>query len=376
MKYIPLLVLFGLSFLFCYSTSPINPETNFSQATNLWTKQAEYTTTTSRDPLNTTSLSKNIKASECAVTTNVVILSSLTCLISISVLSMIWNYFSNINITKECVLLFVYQDGVAIAMFADLVWLASIISVHTSVGGNHVSLFQAKTLSFFIACLKLELLLICNTISVIKIYTLKTNVIDPSLPWGGNEQDVLRIIRYASLLITMLFVFGMYAAGLHSKLYYTLIGEDISLQDLHNGPTIFVGIQITLFILPILAAAASLWYGRHGGMPIRYGGKSNQFPTILIAFMTLVAIGIIITIGSNYFREGCSLLIGQFVIIIGLVVMPCLVIIASTPLRTHTKKLVVTAAKSARILLTEAVSAFVTHMNFNRRFRQIHPLIE
>ena len=376
LKYLPMVILLGLSLPFSYSTSPIHLETNISQATISAMKQSEYDTTTSGEPLNTRSLSRSNQAPDCEVTTNVVFLSSVTCLISISLLSMIWNYFNNINITKECLLLYVYQDGVAVTMIADVVWLACIISVHTSESGNHVTVFQAKTLSFFIAFLKLEVLLICNTISVIKIYTLKTNVIDPSLPWGENEQDTLRIIRFAGLLITILFVFGMYAAGLHSKLHYTLIGEDTSLQSLDNGPTIFVGIQITLFILPILAACASLWYRKRGEILNRYEVGNNQFPIILISFMTLLAVGIIITIGSNSFQEGCSLLIGQFVIMIGLVVMPFLVIIASTPLRSHCKKVVTNVTKSTRTLVTDAASAFVAHISLDRRFRQIYPLQE
>ena len=261
-------------------------------------------------------------------------------------------------------------------MFADLVWYLIIVSVHTSEGGTHVTLFQAKTLSFFIAFLKLELLLICNIISVIKMYTLKTNVIDPALPWGGNEQDVMRIIRFVGLVTTMLFVFGMYASGLHSKLHYTLIGEDVSLQDLHNGPTIFVGIQIALFIVPVLAASASLWYGKYGETLIRNGGGSNQLPSILIALMTLIGIGIIVTIGSNYFREGCSLIIGQFVVLIGLVVMPGLVIVASTPLRMYVKKLVSKTTTEIKIFLADATSIFLNCLTLDRSVRRIHPIIE
>ena len=313
---------------------------------------------------------------DCEVDTKVVALSTFTCLISIFLLSLIWNYFNNVNISKECVLLYVYQDGVTIAMIASLVWYCIIISVHTSESGTHLTIFQAKTLSFFIAFLKLELLLICNIISVIKVYTLRTNVIDPSSPWEGNEQDVMRILRFFGLLITMLFVFGMYAFGLHSKLHYTLIGEDKSLQDLHNGPMIFVGIQITLFILPILAASASLWYGKCEETLIRNTGGNNQFPSILIALMTLVGIGIIVTIGSNYFREGCSLIIGQFVILIGLVVMPSLVIIASAPLRSHTKRTALNIATRARFFLTDTISILANIFNLQRRFRQIYPLIE
>ena len=370
------LLVLGVSLPVFYSASSFNHKTNSSLSPKTSLFRSEQITTALNESISTKTTRKTTKEFNCQVNTRIVVVSILACLTSICLLSVIWHYFNNINITKECVLLYVYQDGVTIAMIADLVWLSIIISVFSSDSGTHVTLFQAKTLSFFIAFLKLELLLICNIISVIKLYTLKMNVIDPSLPWGGNEQDVMKIIRLVGLFSTMLFVFGMYAAGLHSKLHYTLIGEDKSLQQLHQGPTIFVGIQITLFILPVLAASASLWYGKHGEIRIRNGGGSNQYPSILIALMTLVGIGIIVTIGSNYFREGCSLLVGQFVIVIGLVVMPVLVIIASKPLRLHIRKTAINIAKSIRIFVTDAISAILTHLSLERRFRQIYPLIE
>ena len=366
------LLVLGVSLPLSYSATSFNHKTNSSLSPKTSQILSEQITTALNESIST----KTTKDFNCQVNTRVVVVSILACLTSICLLSVIWHYFNNINITKECVLLYVYQDGVTIAMIADLVWLSIIISVFSSDSGTHVTLFQAKTLSFFIAFLKLELLLICNIISVIKLYTLKMNVIDPSVPWGGNEQDVMRIIRLVGLFSTMLFVFGMYAAGLHSKLHYTLIGEDKSLQHLHQGPTIFVGIQITLFILPVLAASVSLWYGKHGEIRFRNGGGSNQYPSILIALMTLVGIGIIVTIGSNYFREGCSLLVGQFVIVIGLVVMPVLVIIASKPLQLHIRKTAINIAKSIRIFVTDAISAILTYLSLERRFRRIYPLIE
>ena len=189
-----------------------------------------------------------------------VIFSILSLLASTILLTFIWKYLKSASITKECILLYLYEDSVGIVLVAGWVWFAIVISFYTTTTGAALEVYQVSVLSFCIITIELQLLLILNVVSIIKLYMKKEMVLDPPIPWSDDDHDGIKKLRMVSWIVIFLFVLGMYAGSFYPKAYYYLIGDNRSLLDLPNGPVIFDGILGTLFVIPTISIILSSFY--------------------------------------------------------------------------------------------------------------------
>ena len=92
-----------------------------------------------------------------------VLFSVLILLISTILLTLIWKYLNSASITKQGVLLYLYEDAVGIVLIADWVWFAVVVSCSVSTTGSCLSELPATVMSFCICAIELQLLLTLNT---------------------------------------------------------------------------------------------------------------------------------------------------------------------------------------------------------------------
>ena len=336
--------------------------------------------TTDMQPTFRSEASENIEEAQNSNDLNIgiifVIFSILSLLTSTILLTFIWNYLKNAAITKECILLYLYEDSVGIVLIGSWVWFAIVISGYTTTTGATLGVYQVTILSFCIITIELQLLLILNVVSIIKLYTIKEMVLDPPIPWGDDDHDCIKILRIVSWMVITLFVVCMYAGGFYPKGYYYLIGDSRSLLELPNGPVIFDGILGVLFVIPTISTIPASFYRQSEEQSLATQ-RNQRFHHQLIIFILIIAAGIVYGIFSS--SLGSFLIFGQLLIVGGCVLTPFLIIITSVPLKAYTEKILANALANAMeyVLIVWNYNFRVIDMSwiFQQRHRQIHPII-
>ena len=303
------------------------------------------------------------------------IFSILSLLASTILLTFIWKYLKNATITKECILLYLYEDSVGIALIASWVWFAIVISCYITTTGGTLGVYEVTILSFCIITIELQLLLILNVVSIIKLYTIKKMVLDPPIPWGDDDHDGIRKLRIVTWMVVTLFVLGMYAGGFYPKAYYYLVSDNRSLLDLPNGPVIFDGILGILFVIPTICTILASFYRQSEEQSL--ATKRNQrFHHQLIIFILIIAAGIVYGIFSSML--GSFLIFGQLCFVGGCVITPFLIIVTSVPLKAYTEKILANALANAMASILNVWNrncrVIDASLIFLQRPRQIHPI--
>ena len=101
------------------------------------------------------------------------------------------------SVTKRCLLLYLYQDAVAITLMASYIWSGIIVSCYTNPQGHMSNLIQATVLSVCLISVELALILILNFVSIIKIYTMKEKVIVAKARTSATK---ICITRYGNVM--------------------------------------------------------------------------------------------------------------------------------------------------------------------------------
>lgn len=270
--------------------------------------------------------------------------SILSLLVSTVLLTFIWKYLKNASITKECILLYLYEDSVGIVLIAGWIWFAIVLSCYISTAGSSLGVYEVTILSFCIITIELQLLLILNIVSIIKLYMMKEMVLDPPIPWGEDDHDGMKKLRICSWIVITLFVLVMYVSGLYPKPYYYLIGDNRSLLDLPNGPVIFDGLLCLLFVIPTIITTVTIiltcFYRQTEEQSLAMK-RNQQFYYLLITFILVIGAGIVFGMFSS--ELGSYLKFGQLLIVVACVIAPFFIIITSIPLKAYTEKILANA---------------------------------
>ena len=174
--------------------------------------------TTTGHPHSTTYSEKQVHP---LATWSIVSLIIISAIVSNVLLVSILSYLNNLSLEKQCMLIYLYKDFVAILIIQNCVWL--IVGILYTPIQNYFKFgaIQAEVVTFIIWCLIMMLLLVINVISGISCYMMKTRVIDP---WGENERLGLNQIRGTCFVLTVGFSSTMFALG-------CIQGSTISLQE-------------------------------------------------------------------------------------------------------------------------------------------------
>ena len=301
-----------------------------------------------------------------------VLFSILTLLISTILLSLIWSYLNNVSITKRCLLLYLYQDAIAITLMASYIWVAIIISCFSNANGFMSNRTEATILSICLISVEIALILIVNLVSLIKIYTMKEKVIDPPMPWNHDDDNVMKELRMIIALSITLFVSAMYSQGLYPKAYYYFIGDHTPLLDLSIGPKIFEGVLGVLFIVPTFTIILASRYRQteEQALATRREGKVYF---LVVTFILIMVSGVVYGAFSD--QLGHFLIVGQCLVTVAMVVTPTFIILSSHPLKAFCQKVVLSFSSSMMDKINSYQSRVQACINSHQRSRQIVPIV-
>ena len=301
-----------------------------------------------------------------------VIISILTQVTSSVLLSLIWNYLNNMSVTKRCLLLYLYQDAVAITLMASYIWSGIIVFCYSDPQGHMSNLVQATVLSVCLISVELALILILNFVSIIKIYTMKEKVIDPPMPWYDDDEKVMKKIRIMIVLSIAFFVTAMYTEGLYPKAYYYIIGDHTPLMDLSNGPKIFEGVLGILSIVPTVTMILACFYRQTEEQALATKREGKVY-LLVVTFIVIMVSGMVYGAFSD--RLGHFLTVGQFLVTVAMVGMPCFIILKSNPLKSSCRKVILNFYSLVADKFTTYCGRFNACMKLHQSPNQIVPIV-
>ena len=173
----------------------------------------------------------------------------------------ILSYFGNLALSKDCLLLYLYQDLMTLVICLNCLAEISLVLAYTFGGGIGISATGAKCLSFMTCNILLLILLFMNIISALKFYQKKANILDPSMPWGDDDKKGIKWIRFIATTKTLVFTSTMFALGLYPTTYYWFGGQEIpSLPKQSTAFIIYPMMLILLISTSIIIALATKFY--------------------------------------------------------------------------------------------------------------------
>ena len=297
---------------------------------------------------------------------------STVCLFTASLLLiLIWKYFNRIPIAFECTLSHLYQDLIAVVIFANWTWYGIVCLYYTNKEDELLTEIQSKYASFIMTSLVVEFLVIFNAIGAIWLYVMKESIRDPPFPWSLNEKKTLNGIRCTIILFVIGTVSLFYYGGFYPKLYFMLSGDLRSLSELSRGPTIFLSFLGLLLIVPVVSIAVSFSYEmKYGEWPSKK--RNLAFFTLICIFVLCLLLGHSSNLMSALFGPADFLIIGQVLILISSIVGPSLLIMSKQFLRAYTRRLFDCFSFRVKCVIKEFMT-FVRE-GFQRSHR-IHPNI-
>ena len=157
------------------------------------------------------------------------ILFVVACAISVILLVLIYCYLHNMNSAKECILVHLYKDFVAI-MIITRIWLiskaiAAIITITYLRNLATMSQLTAKIFSFTFIALANFTLMIMNSIAAIRLYMTKTMVLDPPIPWGNDDKFGIKMIRLLVGGISVGYPMMLFPFEVYPKVYYDFLNQ-------------------------------------------------------------------------------------------------------------------------------------------------------
>ena len=254
-------------------------------------------------------------------------------------------------------------------VIADWIWCLTVAACFNT-NGTTIGESLAKIVSFSFAIIELEILLILNIVSFLRLAMAKQGVVDPEMPWGENDGLAIRRIRGASMVCVTIIVSVMYLCGGYPHAFYYLIGDERSILHLPNATLIFTITLMSLFAIPVIT---SIMIGvcfrteNHSTMD-KLRGWINQF---LFLVTTPIGIALVYGVARNHLEAGQYLIVGQclsfwagaFVLIL---------IITKLPLRNYVKNTLTNSA--SRLGINRSVIIRIPNI-FPRRSRQIHAVV-
>ena len=201
---------------------------------------------------------------------------------------------------------------------------------------------------------------------------MKKMVLDPPMPWGEDDQDGFKKLRGTCLIVSIILGMTMYGSGFHPRPYYYLIGDNRSLLDLSNSTIVFEGILGLLFIIPAIAITRTGFYRQTEEQSLATK-RNQQFYYLLIAFILIIATGIVYGIFSS--RMGSFLIFGQLMVVLGCIVMPAAIIRTSVPVWSYTLKIILNVKAYLGNWFHDNIPAIYIFSCFPQRSPQIQPII-
>ena len=171
---------------------------------------------------------------------DIVVNASLTLLLD-TLLGLIFAYLRSLTLTKQCVLVALYKEFIIVLILMLSMGNCNSIVIYTH--GYPMDWILATIITFCMRIGFIVLLMLVNTIQLLKYRISKEKMLDPPMPWGDDEQRGIIWVRIFCWGFSIVLTIIMYACGIFTPFYYSLIGKDID----PSAPIIHSGINIFLF---------------------------------------------------------------------------------------------------------------------------------
>ena len=149
---------------------------------------------------------------------------SISMTVSNVLLATILAYLKNLSLAKQCLLLCLYKDLVALWICMNSLCEIRIILSYSTGNGHGIDNVLSVVLSFCLWCLIGLSLLLMNVTAALKLYINKTNTLDPQMPWGDDEKIGMNCIRVTCTILIVGFTSVLYGLGIYPKIYYLFSG--------------------------------------------------------------------------------------------------------------------------------------------------------
>ena len=274
------------------------------------------------------------KESKHPLLTKTIVLFLIVCIItSNALLVAILSYLNNVSLAKKCVLFYLYKDFVTIWIALNCVWLVASIFYYPTHSSLPFGTFQAKVISFVMSCLTLILFLVINVMNALKLYKVKTKVLDPQMPWGEDEGLGVKIIRVSCGMLVVGLTSTLFALGTYPKIYYVFAEEDPSLFILPVTASVFPGVFVFLLVSCIITCLAAKYYESPNDQLI-----DKLISSQMNLFVCMILIALMITSLNEVFKV--FELVNLWRLLIGLmsstmVLIPAIVIMKTNRLKCY-----------------------------------------
>ena len=179
---------------------------------------------------------------------NIVFNASLTLLLN-TLWCLIFTYLHNLTLAKQCVLVALYKEFIIVAILT--LSMANGISIGIYTHGYPMNLIPATIITICTRIGFIILMFLANIIQLLKYRMNKEKMLDPSMPWGDDEQRGMIWIRVSCWGFSIVFSITMYACGIHTPFYYLSIGKTIdpSVAIIRSSIDIFLLTTCAFFIV-------------------------------------------------------------------------------------------------------------------------------
>ena len=312
-------------------------------------------------------------ANHSVVTSTLVVIFTIVQIVSAALLGLIFKYSRNVSLTKECLLLYIFQETTKSIFLINLIGYVSVI---TCLMGNDqvtISKISAQIISYFYCCFTLHVLITLNAMALLKVRMAREIMLDPPLPWENcNDRTVFNRFRLANTLAVVIFVSALYLSEGYPYLYFLMIGNDTPFFQLPTG-TITFTLVLALLICIYIANSVRYQYYNLKGFEV---ARNNLFPMgvhlMALTIAWILFLVLFFYVFTDTFKGGkiwITILLYQ---IKTTVITPVYVMIATPGLQTYT---CVTLKKFSTISLDNLkyISARLSFMFSNRRAPRIEP---
>ena len=297
-------------------------------------------------------------------------------LILITILSsIIIGYLNSVTVVKKCLLSYLYQDATKIFLCLHWLWWINLLLCFQT-GNNEMILEQkitTKLLCFVVTVTNLQLLCTLNIMCAVQLWMRKELILDPPLPWGYDEHDIINRIRLTPIVF-ILGIAAMYGLDSYPFYYYKLTGDFTRVTNL-PVPTQILSAMFVILTLSFLGMYFTNMIYRQTIVFQEPGeDQRNRKPNPSLAFSIIVAAILIIHIVMFEVVSPTLWLVHLIDQILTGVLFPGYAILTLAELKKYAKKIINNIMEIFHKKL-ENLSSYTSHLfrHFQRNSSQVQP---
>ena len=157
---------------------------------------------------------------------------------SLIIMIAIFSFLHNSSPAKECILLYLHKDLLVMLISLRSMWCLKILLTDDQSGMGE---YTAKALLFCLWSMIFTVLALINMISALKLYIIRTVVLDPPMPWGTDEKIGMACIRSILGLIAVGYPSILFGIGLYPTAYYSFAKESPGLIHTNLNTWLYLG---------------------------------------------------------------------------------------------------------------------------------------